>query len=780
MDISAGTTISHYRMIKKLGGGGMGVVYEAADVTLPRHVALKFLPDHMLQNIEALERFQREARAASALNHPNICVIYEIGQQDGCPFIVMELMKGQTLKHLMGGRAMEIKLVLDLGLQIADAMAAAHAEGIIHRDIKPANIFVTDGGLAKLLDFGLAKHTASPITNNSDISTQLTGTGVTLGTLAYMSPEQARGRTVDPRTDLFSFGILLYEMTTGTLPFSGATSVEMLEALLTQSPQPASQRNRDVPGKLEEIITKTLEKDREMRYQSAAEIRADLRRLKGQMESGQMVDAAHSAKPTLRFSWSLILVLIAAVVSGTAYYFYQSHHPKIGSIAVLPFSTTNANSEYLSDGITESIINNLSQLPQIQVMARGTVFTYKGKPQDPRKVGRDLNVDAVVTGSILQQGEDLIVQTELVKAENGVQIWGEQYNRKFSDLITLQSDISREISERLRVQLTGEQQKRVTKHYTENAEAFELYLKGRFVWNQRTEESLRRGIDYFKKATEKDSTFALAYTGLGDSYQILAWWGFSEPSESYPQAKTAVETALKLDPTLAEAHTSLAGILDGYEWNFGAAQKEYQKAVALNPNYSTAHSWYAWLLMRCGKHVESISEIMKARRLDPLAQAINASVGTMYYFARRYDDAEQELQKAIQLYPSYADNYTELALVLAQKKMFHEAITICKKALSISADPGTRLELAQIYAQMGKPEEARRILEELEGQYFQAYSAAMVYAALGDREEAFVWLQKAYEKREDHLPNLKVDPVMDPLRSDPRFTELVHRIGLPL
>lgn len=788
MELASGTIISHYRIQRKLGGGGMGVVFEAEDLTLHRKVALKFLLNHLSGNPQALERFQREARAASSLNHPNICTIHEIGEFENCPFIVMELMRGQTLKYVIGGKPMEIEQIVEFGIQISDALAAAHAQKIIHRDIKPANIFITEAGHSKLLDFGIAKNSASlmPTDEQSTESVDLTKTGAVIGTLSYMSPEQARGKELDSRSDIFSFGTVLYEMTTGTLPFQGSNNVEILEAILTKQPLSVKNKNPNAPIQLQHIISKALEKDRDIRYQSVTEIKADLKGFKHEMDSSH-ISAITTSRRQFIVSYPLLLSILVIIMLGIgiAFYRYNVRHSAIHSIAVLPFLNANANpeNEYLSDGITESIINGLSQVPQLQVMARGTVFTYKGKYLDPRKVGRDLNVEAVVTGSILQKGETLVVQADLVRVKDGIQLWGNRYDREFVSILSLQSDISKEISEQLRFKLTGEQKKRVEKHYTESVEAYQLYLKGRYFWNKRTEDGLRQAIDYFKDAIIKDPSYALAYVGLSDCYQILSWWGFAEPTESYTQAKIASEKALQLDSTLAEAHTSLAGILDGYEWKFANADREYKKAIELNPNYSIAHEWYAFNLSKRGKHQEAISEIKKARDLDPLNQAINASVGNISVFAGRYDDAIRELHKAIALYPDYPDNYWELAEALIYKKMFTEALAASQKAGTISQDKDGKLQLARIYASMGKSEETNKILKDImqltDNSRLLCYSTAKVYAALGHKEEAFSWLEKAYANRDDRLPMIKVDPGMENLRSDQRFMELVTRVGLP-
>ncbi len=808
----------------------MGEVYLALDAKLERHVALKLLPDKFILDKERLHRFVREAKAASALNHPNIITIHEIGEENGAHFIATEYIEGETLRRKLQTERLEIDETLSIAMQIAAALDAAHRNGIVHRDIKPENVMLREDELVKVLDFGLAKLTEKKddATSDTEAPTQVlvkTTLGVVMGTTAYMSPEQARGREVDARTDIFSLGAVMYEMLTGRLPFAGETTVDILGALLHKEPQPLRELAPETPADLQHIVSKALRKDKDERYQTIKSLLADLRTLKQEMEFAAKLERSASperdrvasasqspvattanvalsstgmqaatVRPTSSaeyitsgikqrkgsFSAALAILVVAALSFG--YWYFSRSSPtttQIESIAVLPFKNESVNSdtEYLSDGISEALINSLTELRQLRVIARSTAFRYKGREVDPQRVGRDLNVRAVLTGRVRQIGDRLDIQVDLVDATTGAQLWGEGYERKVSDVLAVKQAIAREVTEKLRLRLSGEEQQLLVRRDTTNAEAYQFYLRGRFHWNKRRVKDLQQAIEYFQQAVAVDPNYALGYAGLADAYTLFS--GFSDiPSrELMPKAKEAALRALSLDDGLAEAHAALGLILLLYDYDFAGAERESKRAIELNPNYATAHHFYSRLLSAQGRHEEAFAEIRRALEIDPLALPINWFYGHALFHARKYDESIAQLKKTLELDANFPGTHNHLARVYQAKGNYTESVEEYAKYQELIGEQRNAALVRESFAKGGWQGFVRAMVERPD---LSPYLKAHFYAALGEKDKAFAELNKAYENRDGFVVMyLKVDPRLDPLRSDPRFQDLLRRVGFP-
>ncbi len=814
-------SFSHYRVLSLIGAGGMGEVYLAEDTQLGRKVALKLLPKAFTNDRERVRRFEQEARTTSSLNHPNIVMIFEVGQVQGRHFIATEYIDGQTLRARLSGARLELREALEVSAQIASALEAAHEAGIVHRDIKPENIMLRRDGYVKILDFGLAKLTerqaADAEAEAHQISMVNTSPGVVMGTANYMSPEQARGLPVDARTDVWSLGVVLYEVVAGQQPFNGATPTDVIISIAEREPVPLTKLAPEIPIQLERIVKKALAKDREERYQRAKDLLIDLKGLRHELaieaeverykqptqSSGPAITASNRQAITSRFfplglTRNRILILTAflgmLIITGLVFtlFFRQNSTPtpqiEIKSLAVLPLENLSGDpaQDYFADGLTDALIGDIAKIGELRVISRTSSMHFKGTKKSLPEIAGELKVDAVVEGTVQRSGERVRIRVQLIHAATDRHLWAETYERDVRDVLGLQSQIAQTIAREVQIKTTPADEARLTPRPPVNPKAFDDYLQGRYLyWNRRTEENLGKAIEYFQSALREDPAYAPAYAGLADCHTALGSvaYGALPPMEAKRRAEEAAAKALEIDPALAEAHCVL-GHVKHFNWDWAAAEREFKLAIEHNPSYAHAHSFYAGYLMSRGRVEESLAASNRARELDPFSLSISVHRGFLLGNARRYDEASEQLRRVIAMDPNHYQAYWFLGFIYAFNGQLDEAVAASEKAATLSGRaPGALGMLGLDYGLAGRQGEATKVLNELlelnERRYVTPAALAYVYIGLGDKDQAFVWLEKAYQERSNYIAWLKVNPIVDSLRSDPRFADLIRRVGLP-
>ncbi len=802
MPLAAGTRLGPYEILGQIGAGGMGEVYRARDARLHRDVAIKVLPTSFSADPDRLRRFEGEARAASALNHPNILTIHDIGSDEGAPYLVSELLQGESLRDRLQSGALKSGTAVDFAKQVAQGLAAAHKQGIVHRDLKPENLFVLEDGRVKILDFGLAKLTR-PESSVSDESHALTTPaetepGVVMGTLGYMSPEQLRSQPTDHRSDIFSLGAILYEMLAGRRAFSKSTPVDTISAVLNEEPAELSKTVDGLSPGLERIVRRCLEKSPEARFQSARDLAFALNESAALPSASQAIAAPSAPGRSTNLSRRFAVGLIAAAAVGLVIFIAgrtgrlrpwmakagETRTGRIASLAVLPLRdlTGDPQQQYFVDGMTEAITASLAEIRSLKVISRTSASEYAGAKKPLRDIAHELGVDAIVEGSVARAGNRVRVTTELIEANSDTHLWAKSFERELGDVLALQSEIARAVAERTEASLTADEKSRLTPSHPVDAKAYEAYLLGRFLLDQGTEESLNKARDQFTTALEIQNDYAAAYAGLASYYAVLPFYSALSPAEVFPKARAAVEKSLELDEGLADAHASLAYIRAYYEWDWAAAEREFRRALELRPSFADAHFSYSRFLAAAGRMDEAMAEIRRAQDLDPRSLSLKANHALLSYFAGHYDEALKELGDIRQLDPALPLAHWGIGLVYEQKGMEKEAIAALLKATSLSGSLNMKSSLGHAYAQFGKRKEAQEILKLLKDRskqsYVPSYHFVLVHAGLGEKDLAFEWLERAYQERSTVLAYLRLDPRLAPLRGDPRFASLLARLGI--